>query len=219
MTVGACKRQKIKAIMSNDEQTKCVSPSSRRHETCHLRATVAMISCPRWARACRNLRLDGVGFNFHRFSSEASLDKAVALSCTTRTTATAGACGSPSRVRGLSQKPKQRERQPMATTPPEGTSSSSRNVSTMASSVLLPPHPHTLKLLWNCCERAHGPSVAFPSNVKWHSPPRSKSLQLRAQYTLGWLTCSRSCGPLAVVTSTLNSRQVALRTTLGLLMQ
>ena len=28
----------------------------------------------------RNLRLGGVGFNFHRFSSEASLDKVVALS-------------------------------------------------------------------------------------------------------------------------------------------
>ena len=48
---------------------------------------------------------------------------------------------------------------------------------------------------------------------------RWQSLQLRAQRTLGWLTCSRSCGPFAVVTSTRNSRQVALRTTLGLLMQ
>ena len=67
----------------------------------------------------------------------------------------------------------------MATTPPEGTSSSSRNVSTMASSVPVPPHPHTPKLLWNCCERAHGTSVAFPGNVKWHSPASSSDVQQR----------------------------------------
>ena len=51
------------------------------------------------------------------------------------------------------------------------------------------------------------------------STVQGKSLQLRAQYTLGRSTCSRSCGPFAAVTSTRNSRQVALRTNLGLLMR
>ena len=37
MTVGACKRQNIQALMSNDEQMKCVSPSSRRPATCASR--------------------------------------------------------------------------------------------------------------------------------------------------------------------------------------
>ena len=100
--------------------------------------------------------------------------------------------------------------------------------STKTSGVHLPPHPHTPKLLWNCCERTHGPSVAFPSNVKWHSPASSSDVQQPdvlhgprkvTAVTLGWSTCSRSCCPFAVVTSTRNSRQVALRTTLGLLMQ
>ena len=51
------------------------------------------------------------------------------------------------------------------------------------------------------------------------STVQGKSLQLRARHTLGWSTCSRSCCHYAAVTSTRNSRQVALRTTLGLLMQ
>ena len=54
-----------------------------------------------------------------------------------------------------------------------------QNMSTTASSVHLPPHPDTPKLLWNCCERAHGPSVAFPANVQWHSPTSSSDVQQR----------------------------------------
>ena len=56
MTVGACKRQNIQTHMFKYEQMNGVRPFSRRLATCHL---------------------NGVGFNIHRFSSEASLDKAV----------------------------------------------------------------------------------------------------------------------------------------------
>ena len=59
MTVGACKRQKIKAIMS-ERRTNVV--------------------CGPVLTKTRILRLDGIGFNFHRFSSEASLDEAAVLS-------------------------------------------------------------------------------------------------------------------------------------------
>ena len=54
-----------------------------------------------------------------------------------------------------------------------------QKMSTKTSGVHLPPHPHTPKLLWNCCERTHGPSVAFPSNVKWHSPASSSDVRQR----------------------------------------
>ena len=82
-----------------------------------------------------------------------------------------------------------------------------------------------------CCERAHVPSIAFPS-VKWHRSASSSDGQQRdvfrgprnvpavASFTnVGWPTCSRTFGPFAIVTSTRNSHQVAVRTTPGLLMQ
>ena len=89
----------------------------------------------------RSLRLDGVGFNFHRFSSEASLDKVVALSngstdmvmykpnnceCWCLWKSIASSKQHRTKWRELDRKPKQRERQPITTTPTEGTSCSSR---------------------------------------------------------------------------------------------
>ena len=94
-----------------------------------------------------------------------------------------------------------------------------QKMSTKTSGVHLPPHP----TLQSCCGIAakEQREAAQPCQQLsgTSSTVQGKSLQLRAQYTLGWSTCSRSCGPFAVVTSTRNSRQVALRTTLGLLMQ
>ena len=62
---------------------------------------------------------------------------------------------------------------PMATTPPEGTSCSRRKIPQWH------PHLHTPKLLWDSCGRARGLNVAFPSNLKWHSPASRSDVQQR----------------------------------------
>ena len=130
------------------------------------------------------------------------------------------------------ENPSKENAAPMATTPTEGTSWSRRKCPQrpLACTCL---HTRTLQ---SCCgiaakeltapmsrSQATRSGTALPAAPMCSSGTSStiqgKSLQLRAQYTLGWSTCSRSCGPFAVVTSTRNTRQVALRTTLGLLMQ
>ena len=99
--------------------------------------------------------------------------------CTSRTIATADACGNPSRVREPDRKPKQRERCANGHDPNRRHLVVQKKMSTKTSGVHLPPHPHTPKLLWNCCDRTHGPNVAFPSNVKWHSLASSSDVQQR----------------------------------------
>ena len=69
------------------------------------------------------------------------------------------------------ENPSKENAAPMATTPSEGTSCSRRKCPQWH------PNPHTPKLQWNCCERARGPNVAFPSNLKWHSPASSSDMQ------------------------------------------
>ena len=91
MTVGACKRQKIKASISNDEQMKCVTPSSRRLATCASTASASTSTDshrrPPWTKP-----------QYCRTAPQT-------WSCTSRTTATAGACGRRSQVCELGLKP------------------------------------------------------------------------------------------------------------------
>ena len=119
------------------------------------------------------------GFNFHRLSSEASLDKAVAVSNgSTDMVMYKLRLLPPVEVQrelvSSTENPGKENAAPMATTPPE---------------VVLDT-PMLRK-------RAHSPNVAFPSSEKWHSPASNSdvqqrdvlhgprcALQLRAHHTL-----------------------------------
>ena len=145
-------QENIQTILSNVKQMKCVSPSSRTLETCASTASASTsYRKPKHCRTAPKTR-----------------------PCTSRTIATADACGNPSRVREPDRKPKQRERYA------NGHDLTRRHlVFQKRKRPQWYQHPHTPKLLWNYCERARGPNVAFPSNLKWHSLAKSSDVQQR----------------------------------------